>query len=175
MICVACHGDIPAGNEYVEISETEQCHKRLWCLTQIFELPKPFQYKRIAPSCKGCGEDIEEGAQVVLLLPDFDDDGLEFYCHMDLDCLVEALGAEISIWEEEEYIDRSDKHFEEEGCSDITEEEFDQILLEIIREMTPEELLSYGDVYNVLAEEMNNEVLNRWKKKKNEEEEAQDV
>lgn len=53
--------------------------------------------------------------------------------------------------------------------SELTNEEFDQILEEIVGGMSSAEILSYGDVYNILAEELNNEVLDRWRAKKEEE------
>lgn len=101
MKCTSCGKDIPAGEEYVEVSAEEQCHKNTVCLGPAYCLPEPFFYQHIVPSCKGCGRDIEEADLVVLLTADFDDEGFEFYCHEDPDCLAEALGAQLTVWEEE--------------------------------------------------------------------------
>lgn len=50
--------------------------------------------------------------------------------------------------------------------SNLTDEEFSNILEETIGDMRSCEILSYGDVYTFFAETLNNEVLNRWKAKK---------
>lgn len=47
---------------------------------------------------------------------------------------------------------------------EITSEEFDRILVEIIRETDPVTLLRVPGVYEALAEHFNNEVLERWEK-----------
>ena len=46
--------------------------------------------------------------------------------------------------------------------SSITTEEFDNILLAIVQEMSAEYLLTIGDIAATLSEELNNAVLARW-------------
>lgn len=46
--------------------------------------------------------------------------------------------------------------------SKMTNQEFDNILEEVVSEMSAGIILSYGDVYSILSEELNNEVLQRW-------------
>lgn len=46
----------------------------------------------------------------------------------------------------------------------ITTEEFNRILVEIIRETDPITLLRVPGVYEALAEYFNNEVLEKWEK-----------
>jgi transcriptional regulator NrdR family protein len=47
---------------------------------------------------------------------------------------------------------------------EITSEEFDRILIEIIRETDPITLLRVPAVYEAVAEYYNNEVLEKWEK-----------
>ena len=44
----------------------------------------------------------------------------------------------------------------------MTQNEFDEILRELVEDMTASELLSYGEIYTCLSEELNNEILNEW-------------
>ena len=44
----------------------------------------------------------------------------------------------------------------------MTQENFDRILIEILDEWTGSQLLTFPGVYELLSEEFNNEVLNRW-------------
>jgi len=53
---------------------------------------------------------------------------------------------------------------ETQNTTDISSEEFDHILVEIVRETDPVTLLRVPGVYEILAEEFNNEVLERWEK-----------
>ena len=46
--------------------------------------------------------------------------------------------------------------------SKMTNEEFDDILKEIVHEMSAEEIFTYGEVNLILREELNNEILSRW-------------
>lgn len=46
----------------------------------------------------------------------------------------------------------------------ISTEEFDERLNKMVGEMTASQLLSYGDVYNVLSEELNNAILEEWER-----------
>jgi len=46
--------------------------------------------------------------------------------------------------------------------STMTDDEFDAILAEIVSKLTPAQILSYGDVYAILREELNNEILTTW-------------
>jgi hypothetical protein len=54
--------------------------------------------------------------------------------------------------------------------NNMKQEEFDQILLSILREQTAEQLISIPGIYEILAEEFNNEVLDRWENEQEEEE-----
>lgn len=54
-------------------------------------------------------------------------------------------------------------------CSKMTDQEFREILEDIINELNAAEILSYGDVYSIFSEELNNEVLSRWEEKQKEE------
>jgi hypothetical protein len=56
--------------------------------------------------------------------------------------------------------------------SDMTKHEFDCILMEILQETKASELIAVPGFYDVAAEEFNNEVLERWRKKKEEEEDG---
>jgi len=47
----------------------------------------------------------------------------------------------------------------------MTDEDFDEILEEIVGEMTPGELLAIGAVNMILREDLNNEVLTRWEER----------
>jgi hypothetical protein len=51
--------------------------------------------------------------------------------------------------------------------SKMTQEEFDEILMEIISEMTPASIMAITGVGEILREELNNEVLERWEQKSN--------
>lgn len=53
-----------------------------------------------------------------------------------------------------------------EDYSDLTDAEFDKILAEIVGAMSPEKILAIKDVYNILVEELNDEVLSRWEARK---------
>ena len=46
--------------------------------------------------------------------------------------------------------------------SKMTDAEFDRILRDILREMTGEQLLSIEGIYELVSEEFNNEILDRW-------------
>lgn len=46
----------------------------------------------------------------------------------------------------------------------MTQDDFSNHLHDIVGKMTAAQILSYGDVYTVLAEELNNEVLAAWEK-----------
>lgn len=50
-----------------------------------------------------------------------------------------------------------------------TDQEFDAILEEIVGEMSAGQILAYGDVNMILREELNNDVLDRWKARQEEE------
>ena len=45
---------------------------------------------------------------------------------------------------------------------EITQDEFDSILVEMLSEMSGDILLSIPGVYEILAEELNNDVLSTW-------------
>jgi hypothetical protein len=47
----------------------------------------------------------------------------------------------------------------------MTDEDFDEILEEIVGEMTPGGLLAIGGVNMILREDLNNEVLTRWEER----------
>lgn len=47
--------------------------------------------------------------------------------------------------------------------NDMTDKDFDEILEELVGEMSAAEILSCGDVNTILREELNNEVLERWR------------
>lgn len=55
---------------------------------------------------------------------------------------------------------------EEADYSSMTDEEFDKILEELVGQMTPAQILSYGEVNMILREELNNEVLTIWEERK---------
>jgi len=46
--------------------------------------------------------------------------------------------------------------------SKLTDEKFDSILENMVREMPAGEILSYSGVYEILREELNNAVLDQW-------------
>lgn len=46
--------------------------------------------------------------------------------------------------------------------SQMTDDEFRETLTKIVGKMSTEEILAIGDIYSVLAEELNNEVLDHW-------------
>ena len=46
-------------------------------------------------------------------------------------------------------------------ASEVTQEQFDDMLAQIVREKDATVLLAHGDVYSCLSEEYNNEVLER--------------
>lgn len=48
--------------------------------------------------------------------------------------------------------------------SKMSEEDFDEILESIVRNMSAASILGYGDVYAILREELNNEVLEAWER-----------
>ena len=47
--------------------------------------------------------------------------------------------------------------------SDCTQEEFNAVLLAILDNMKASDLLTIPGIYEILAEEFNNEVLDQWK------------
>ena len=49
---------------------------------------------------------------------------------------------------------------------DISNEEFNNILLEILSEMPANQLISVPGIYEILAEEFNNEILQKWSQRK---------
>ena len=50
--------------------------------------------------------------------------------------------------------------------ADITTEEFDEFLKQILRSLAASELLLIEGVYELVSEEFNNEILDRWKRSK---------
>lgn len=48
------------------------------------------------------------------------------------------------------------------STADISTKNFDRILYEMVGDMSIEKILSYGDIYNVLSEELNNAILEQW-------------
>ena len=46
--------------------------------------------------------------------------------------------------------------------SQMTQEEFDSILEEIVDKMSTAEIIMVSGIYELMAEELNNEVLNTW-------------
>ncbi len=52
-----------------------------------------------------------------------------------------------------------------EAKTGITEQEFSDILEDIVNEMNAREILAFGDVNLILREELNNEVLSRWERR----------
>jgi hypothetical protein len=46
----------------------------------------------------------------------------------------------------------------------ISQEEFDDRLHAMVERMTSSQILSYGDVYMILAEELNNAIIEEWEK-----------
>ena len=44
----------------------------------------------------------------------------------------------------------------------MTDQEFDALLLQIVRGLSAEQILSYGDVNMILREEFNDQVLDLW-------------
>lgn len=48
--------------------------------------------------------------------------------------------------------------------SKLNNEQFDSILESIVSKMSASQILSYGDVYSTLREELNNEVLEAWER-----------
>lgn len=44
----------------------------------------------------------------------------------------------------------------------MTDDDFDRILQDIVADMTAGEILDFGDVNAILREELNNQVLDRW-------------
>lgn len=54
--------------------------------------------------------------------------------------------------------------------SKLTNEKFDQLLLEEVRHLSAEEILAISGVYEILSEEFNNAILEAWKKEQEEEE-----
>jgi len=46
----------------------------------------------------------------------------------------------------------------------ITQEQFDKILIEILNEYTGAQLLNIPGIYEIVSEEFNNEILERWEK-----------
>jgi len=46
--------------------------------------------------------------------------------------------------------------------SKMTETDFNRILESKVAKMTPTQILSYGEIYAFLREELNNEVLQTW-------------
>lgn len=43
-----------------------------------------------------------------------------------------------------------------------TQEEFDRILIEVLSKMRASQLIAVGGIYEILAEEYNNEILSIW-------------
>jgi len=58
--------------------------------------------------------------------------------------------------------------------SNVTDEDFDRILEEIVSEMSAGEILSYGDINMILREELNNEILQRWEEEQGDEDDELD-
>lgn len=52
--------------------------------------------------------------------------------------------------------------------NDLSDNEFDCILLEILQETKASELIRVPGIYEILREEFNNEILTRWENKQNE-------
>ena len=48
------------------------------------------------------------------------------------------------------------------NISDMNDSDFDRILETLVGQMTASEILSFGDVYSILREELNNQVLEIW-------------
>ena len=46
--------------------------------------------------------------------------------------------------------------------SKMTQEDFDRVLLEIVGQMTPAQILVIPGVYEIVSEELNNDVLCAW-------------
>lgn len=49
--------------------------------------------------------------------------------------------------------------------SKMTDEDFDEILKDVLEDVCTGELLSIPGIYEILAEEYNNEVLDRWERR----------
>ena len=63
------------------------------------------------------------------------------------------------------------KHLEVSKYRGLTPDKFREILEDIVNEMSTDEILSYGDVYSILSEELNNEILDRYKRQQEAKEE----
>jgi hypothetical protein len=63
------------------------------------------------------------------------------------------------------YLDGVDEVEPELTVRDITDDEFDDILHDLVAKMSASTILSYGDVYVILREELNNEVLEVWERR----------
>ena len=46
--------------------------------------------------------------------------------------------------------------------SSMTQDEFDELLTELVQGMTAGELLRHGEIYSTLSEKFNNEILDLW-------------
>lgn len=56
-----------------------------------------------------------------------------------------------------------------EKYAKMTNEEFQEILVEIINENLPSDLLCIPGIYEILSEEFNNDILTRWEERQVEE------
>lgn len=55
---------------------------------------------------------------------------------------------------------------------DMTTEDFDRHLREVLNSMTPEQILAIPGVYEAVSEELNNEVLDSWDQERAQKQEA---